>query len=229
MFPTASMLAQVRALLSGLLLAVALSACTLPQDPRSEVLDAGETRVLPQSCSKDCATPYGQVLGTAPGQVAAYSNCNPRCVVFEPNKPGGTFTGIKWQCVEFARRWLLDNMGVVYGDVDTASDIWGKISFVIRVADGRRLPLQSFINGSSVPPATGDLLVYAKEYLGTGHVAVVTEVDLAKGRIKVAEQNFLNRPWPGNFARQIDVVSKSGGYWVLDPYLLGWKRATAGQ
>jgi CHAP domain len=220
------MLMRVRAFLSGLLLAAVLSACSLPQDPRSEVLHAGETRALPQSCSQSCITPYGQVLGTAPGQVTAYSNCNPRCVVFEPNKPGGTFTGIKWQCVEFARRWLLDNMGVVYGDVDTASDIWSKIRFVTRVADGTHLPLQSFVNGSSVPPAAGDLLVYAKEYLGTGHVAVVTEVDLVNGRIKVAEQNFLNRPWPGNFARQIDVV-RSGGYWVLDPYLLGWKRVTA--
>jgi hypothetical protein len=58
---------------------------------------------------------------------------------------------------------------------------------------------------------------------------VVTEVDLAKGRIKVAEQNLLNRPWPGNFARQLDLVSKAGSYWVLDPYLLGWKRVTAAQ
>jgi len=40
---------------------------------------------------------------------------------------------------------------------------------------------------------------------------------------------LLNRPWPGNFARQLDLVSKAGSYWVLDPYLLGWKRVTAAQ
>ena len=85
---------QIRTVLSSLVLAAALSACSLPQDQRSEVVQAGQIRTLPQSCSKDCATPYGQVLGTAPGQVAAYSNCNPRCVVFEPNKPRGTFTGM---------------------------------------------------------------------------------------------------------------------------------------
>jgi len=42
-------------------------------------------------------------------------------------------------------------------------------------------------------------------------------------QIKVAEQNFLNQQWPGNYARRIAVVRKDGQYWLLDAYLLGWK------
>jgi hypothetical protein len=146
---------------------------------------------------------------------------------FSPNREQATYTGIKWQCVEFARRWLLDNEGVVYGDVDIASDIWSKIPFVTRISDGRQLPLQPHLNGASEPPQVGDLLVYAREYLNTGHVAVVTEVDLNSGVIRVAEQNFLNQKWPANYARQIEIVHKDERYWLLDPYLLGWKRVVS--
>jgi glutathionylspermidine amidase/synthetase len=202
-------------------LAFVLNACAV-LDPGKDIA----ATALPEACQSDCVTPYGQVLGAAPGTVTAYSNCNAKCVVVSPNKENGTYTGIKWQCVEFARRWLLDNQGVVYGDVDTAADIWNKIQSVTRVADNRQFPLQPYLNGSPEPPQVGDLLIYAKEYLNTGHVAVVTEVDLKVGVIRVAEQNFLNQKWPANtYARQIDTVRRDGKYWVLDAYLLGWKRA----
>lgn len=85
---------------------------------------------LPQACRFDCATPYGEKLGMTIGEVVAYSNCNAQCLVREPYYQNGTYTGIKWQCVEFARRWLLTHQGVVYGDVDIAADIWDKITLV---------------------------------------------------------------------------------------------------
>lgn len=95
-----------------------------------------------------------------------YYNCNAKCVVLTPNYDKGTFTGITWQCIEFARRWLLNQMGVVYGDVDTAADIW-KLDFVTRVADKQTFPFESSINASMTAPQVGDLLIYAKEFLNT--------------------------------------------------------------
>ena len=184
-----------------------------------------ESTQLPAACQTDCATPYAQVLGTAPGNVAAYSNCNASCVVFAPNKQNGTYTGIQWQCVEFARRWLLENKGVVYGDVDTASDIWAKIDVVTRVTDTKQFPIRAYVNGSTEGPRAGDLLIYGKEYLNTGHVAVITEVDRGAGVLKLAEQNFANRRWRGDYARQVEFIHNNGHYWVLDAYVLGWKRA----
>ena len=203
----------------GLLVATAaLSACALLG------VKTQPQQALPEACRTNCVTPYSQVLGTAPGNVAAYSNCNVGCVIFTPNIEESTYTGIKWQCVEFARRWLLDNMGVVYGDVDTASDIWSKIEFVSRVADNQSIPLRAYVNGSAESPKAGDLLIYSKEYLNTGHVAVITDVDWHAGVLKVAEQNYLNQTWPADYARQIDVINRNGRYWVLDAYVLGWKR-----
>ena len=85
---------------------------------------AAEGLTLPQACTESCVTPYGVVLGMTADGVKSYSNCQAQCVVFDPNQIEGTYTGIKWQCVEFARRWLIQNRGMTFGDVDVAADIW---------------------------------------------------------------------------------------------------------
>ncbi len=180
---------------------------------------------LPPACRTDCVSPYGSVLGADSDKVKAYSNCQSNCVIFEPNKWHGTYTGIKWQCVEYARRWLLIHKGMVYGDVDVAADIWNKIDHLTRVSTKKQVPLKSYVNGSIHAPEVGDLLVYARAFYNTGHVAVVTEVDLKKGLIKVGEQNYNNKPWPGNYARSIQLYKKGDHYWLLDAYILGWKHA----
>jgi glutathionylspermidine amidase/synthetase len=144
-------------------------------------------------------------------------------VVHEPSYWYETYTGIKWQCVEYARRWLLVNRGMVYASVDIAADIWSDIDHLTEVSTGRKLPLESHPNGSQQPPRVGDLLLYSTNFQGTGHVAVVIDVDYEGGFIEVAEQNYNNEPWPGDFARRIELVNKDDNYWLLDEHLLGWK------
>ena len=85
---------------------------------------AESSKKIPFQCITNCETNYGVVLGQSPAGVPAYSNCNAECVIFEPNHLNDIYTGIKWQCVEYARRWLLQERGVVFGDVDIAADIW---------------------------------------------------------------------------------------------------------
>jgi len=178
---------------------------------------------IPISCKADCISPYGMVLGTSTGDVAAYSNCQSKCVNYESNKWKGVYTGYKWQCVEYARRWLLVHKGAVYSDVDVAADIWNKIDHLTHVASKKKLPLESHLNGSKQPPQPSDLLIYARAFYGTGHVAVVTNVDYVNGVIEVGEQNYNNEPWPDDYARMIEFVKKGDNYWLLDSYLLGWK------
>ena len=185
---------------------------------------AADSPTLPQNCVESCITPYGAVLGMTSEGTKSFSNCQSSCVVFDPNQENGTYTGIKWQCVEFARRWLIRNRGLTFGDVDVAADIWSINAFT-RLSDQSQVPVQSYLNGSNTQPMPGDLLIYAKEYLATGHAAVVLGVDLKKGRVRVAEQNFNNQKWSGHYARSIELIHKNGHYWLLDAYLLGWKRA----
>jgi len=180
---------------------------------------------LPATCTSDCKSTYGEVLGVGLGNVPAYSNCNADCVVMAPNKNQGTYTGIKWQCVEYARRWLLVNKGVVYGDVDVAADIWG-LDAVTRVKDKAQLKMLTFTNGSTTMPKVGDLLIYAKAYLKTGHVAVIARIDAKSKTMEVIEQNFNNTKWTGGYARSIPYLERNQQIWLLDAYLLGWKRVT---
>ena len=181
---------------------------------------------LPAACTTQCIAPYGEVLGVGIGNVPAYSNCNAGCVIFSPNKEAGTYTGIKWQCVEYARRWLLVNKGVVYGDVDIAADIWG-LDTVTRIKDKAELKMSTYANGNDNLPEVGDLLIYAKAYLKTGHVAVVSNIDPKLHTIKVIEQNFNNTKWSDGYARSIPYVEHDNKVWVLDSYILGWKRVTS--
>lgn len=180
---------------------------------------------IPQACKQQCVTQYGNVLGKAPSGVEAYSNCNSSCVVFQPQHYAGTYTGIQWQCVEYARRWLLVNRDVVYGDVDYAIDIWDKITAYKQVPSGKLIATENIVNGSEHMPQVGDLFIYARVmFSGTGHVAVVTGVDRKQQTIRLGEQNYLNKKWPANYAREVSYTNKDGRYWVLDSYLVGWKR-----
>jgi hypothetical protein len=180
---------------------------------------------IPPACQTECKSPYGRLLGESPRGIKAYSNCRSGCVIFEPNRWNGTYTGIKWQCVEYARRWLLINTGTVFGDVDIAADIWDKIDHLTDVKTREQIPLETHLNGSVQAPEVGDLLVYAKAFKGTGHVSVVTGVDIKNGMVEVGEQNFNNESWTDDYARRILLIKNGAHYWLLDRYLLGWKHA----
>jgi glutathionylspermidine amidase/synthetase len=179
---------------------------------------------LPAVCSVSCITPYGEVLGKSPSGVAAYSNCSAGCVSKDPNQLGDVYTGMEWQCVEFARRWLYRTQGLVFESVDFAHNIWDGISYLVDVKTKDRKGLRNLQNGSTEPPRRGDMLIWSSDYLGTGHVAIVTRVDYRAGYVEVAEQNFYNQEWPGSYARRIPLQQREGGVWLEGAYLLGWKR-----
>lgn len=180
---------------------------------------------LPPACTTQCVAPYGEVLGIGTGNVPAYSNCNADCVVFSPNRQDGTYTGIQWQCVEYARRWLFVNKGVVYGDVDIAADIWG-LDSVTRIKDKIELKMSTYPNGNDKQFEVGDLLIYARAYLKTGHVAVISSIEPKSQTVQVIEQNFKNTKWEDGYARSIPYIKRDNKFWLLDSYLLGWKRVT---
>ena len=63
---------------------------------------------------------------------------------------GNEYMGHKWQCVEFARRFLFLNHGFVFTDVGMAWEIFS-LRFAPVVNDNI-LPLQAFANGSKRAP-----------------------------------------------------------------------------
>lgn len=178
--------------------------------------------VFPAACRESCVSPWGQKLGAA-GGIPAFSNCQAACVYEKPSEVKGTYAGIQWQCVEYARRWLITTRGLTFPSIDFAADLWDKVDHYVDFAWSKKVPVRNIENGSGGAPAVGDLLVYAREFKNTGHLAVVTQVDAKKRVLRVAEENFLNAPWPGDYSREIPFVEQAGKVWVLDAYLLGWK------
>jgi glutathionylspermidine amidase/synthetase len=181
------------------------------------------------------AARFGAVLGTAPGGVIAYSSDYESADEREyPNRRAyrsyldGVYMGYKWQCVEFARRWMYQNRGQIFDDVAMAYEIF-RLRAVREVQSGVELPLHAFRNGSPRHPVPGCLLIWEEggTFEHTGHVAVVTEV--LADRLRVAEQNFDQQPWPvgQSYAREIPAkITEDGGYWLRCAFgeagILGW-------
>jgi len=184
--------------------------------------------------------PFGAVLGIAPGGVPAYSSdyesVDPELLPDRRsfrNYVAGIYTGYKWQCVEFARRWLLQCKGYVFDDIAMAYDIF-RLKHVRLLGNRQLLPLHSFENGSRRPPEPGCMLIWSEggEFDVTGHVAIVTEV--FEDRVRVAEQNVDHRAWPAgcDYSRELPAsLGEDGSYWIRCSYhdadILGWVIQTA--
>ena len=166
--------------------------------------------------------PFNQILGTASSNVPAYSNTSDEVFSIERNFVHGVFTGIKWQCVEYARRWLLIRKGCVFKNVGHAADIWSELSSVERVTDGMHFPLKRHPNGSPTLPTIDSFLIYCRtEEQPVGHIAIICEV--GPDYVRIAEQNNKFHFWEDNHARQIPVVQKDGLYYIEDEDpLYGW-------
>jgi len=136
--------------------------------------------------------------------------------------------GYKWQCVEFARRWMYLNRGYIFDEVAMAYDI-----FLLRnvrvIRDNSLLPVYSFRNGSRRRPEPGCLLIWEEggEFERTGHVAVITEV--LPDRVRIVEQNVDHHMWEEgqDFARELRAeVAADGGFHIQCTFeegtILGW-------
>ena len=178
---------------------------------------------------------FGVELGIASANVSSYSSDYDQ--VDENEYPerrhfrsyvDGIYMGYKWQCVEFARRWLYKNNGQIFNDIPMAYDIF-KLKTIRDIKNNQELPLNSFKNGSKRWPEPGAMLIWNEggEFENTGHVAIITEV--FEGKVHIAEQNMDFQKWPEGqtYAREIkSKVGKDGDYWLHCPSggsnILGW-------
>ncbi len=167
--------------------------------------------------------PFGTLLGYAPGGVPAYSSdYDTASDIDYPKRTAyrsyydGVYMGYKWQCVEFARRWMYINKGYIFDDVAMAYDIF-ELRTVRDVKANALLPLTAFTNGSQRHPVAGCLLIWKEggEFEDTGHVAIVT--DVTANYVRIAEQNVGHGRWQEgcHYARELNaVVTDDGEYWI---------------
>ena len=129
-----------------------------------------------------------------------------------------TVVGGKWQCVEYARRWLMITLGISFDSVPCAYHIIE----LYRALNLRTKKFEKFVpylNGNKSPPAYADLIIIPKnEKDKWGHVAVCTGVNLEKNYIELCEQNFAEygEKWAkyDEYSRRVIIV------YVNDEYIL---------
>ena len=132
---------------------------------------------------KNRSKKFGAIVGTFDG-VSAYSN---RKNGTKKTRSNYINTGIKWQCVEYARRYLQTTRGITFANVKGAFEI----------------PRAKFntLDGDSVKKTNdmkvGSLVIWPKKYKKNtpyGHVAVVSKIK--SNGIYVAEQNYDDKTFP---------------------------------
>ena len=127
--------------------------------------------------------------------------------------------GLKYQCVEFVKRYYYEHLH------HKMPDTYGhaKDFFIPNLADGAlnsQRALTQYRNPSRVQPQVNDLLVYAPTLFNPyGHVAIVAEVQ--KDAIEIIQQN------PGRWgrSRQRYQLSQENGQWLIHKKrIMGWLR-----
>lgn len=160
----------------------------------------------------------GEAIDSLDG-VYVYYNGGTGNVEGRNTSPDGYNIGLKYQCVEFVKRYYYEHykhkMPDSYGHA--------KDFFDSAVADGKvnkRRNLLQYTNPSASQPRKGDLLVYGPTaHNPYGHVAIVAGV--SGGKIEVIQQN----PGPTAPSRIFFGLSHEDGKWKIEKErIMGWLR-----
>lgn len=138
--------------------------------------------------------PYNTIIGYAPYNIPIYDNSKYMLVNIEHFGSKGTkyeniFYGIKYQCVEFVRRWYIHVYNLTFESIDNAIDII-KLKHAINIKTNMKMPFIYIQNTLHNTPIFGDIVVWKaiNKYIVTGHVCIVTMV-YNTSMIEIAEQN----------------------------------------
>ncbi|KAJ3121442.1 hypothetical protein HK098_003670 [Nowakowskiella sp. JEL0407] len=193
--------------------------------------------------------PFGTLLGVRDSVEVYSSNYNnflgvPSHIISllitgrASNNYNGHFTGMKWQCVELARRYLIQTYGVTFPSIQMAYHIFELSHFETADEKGAKVAIQKCVDHqTSTLPHKGALLIWkAKGFFSTtGHVAVVVDVHVnpsegpeKTGWVDIIEQNVHDSVWPEgqDYSRRLEMNIKDGVIGLNCTYrntkILGW-------
>jgi hypothetical protein len=186
-----------------------------------------------------CVTKFGKKLGYFKN-VPAFSNCNNSFKSdlnnFTNYKNENVFSGMQWQCVEYARRYLITKLGVTFSSVNGAEDVFA-LKTVESIQDGKKYKFKTYKNNfdckrSNNMPKVNDVIIWARNKNDTpyGHIAVILKIEGDK--IYIGEQNWSNDAWtrspPHSYSRILTFKTNNNRCSIIDGNytILGWKRAS---
>ncbi|WP_109435465.1 CHAP domain-containing protein [Aquimarina sp. AU119] len=127
--------------------------------------------------------------------------------------------GLKYQCVEFVKRYYYEELN------HKMPDSYGhaKDFFNSNLKDGKKNKqrnLTQFTNPSKSKPKVNDLVIYSETILNRyGHVSIISKV--TENEIEIIQQN------PGPFGKsreKFKLINKSGKWQIQNDRILGWLR-----
>lgn len=141
--------------------------------------------------------------------VVVFYNGNIKNVRGRNTSNGGYNIGLRWQCVEFVKRYYYEfyqhEMPNSYGH---ARDFFNK-----KIKDGERNPdrdLVQFKNPSKHKPEVGQIVIFAPTIFNSfGHVAIISKVE--GDAIEIIQQN----PGPYSKSREKMRLKKENGLWKI--------------
>ena len=186
-----------------------------------------------------CVIEFGNIVGHLE-DVPAYSNCNNsfesglnNFISYQNKK---LFSGMQWQCVEYARRYLITKLGVTFDSVDGAEDVFA-LKTVESIDTGKKYKFKTFKNNKNSNcriknniPKVNDVIIWARNKSDTpyGHIAVILKIE--GDQIFIGEQNWSNDAWesPSSYSRILTFKKYNNRCSIVDGNykILGWKRAS---
>ncbi|NNF33674.1 MAG: CHAP domain-containing protein [Saprospiraceae bacterium] len=159
----------------------------------------------------------GDIIDSFNGIPVFYNGSNYKKTSGRSTTPSGYNLGLKYQCVEFVKRYYYEvfnhEMPDSYGH---AKDFFDKN--LPDVAFNKDRALIQYRNVRNTPPEVHDIIIYGERTENRfGHMGIVTEV--TQDSIEFIQQNF------GRKTRQkLGLVEFMGIYTVADYDILGWLR-----
>ena len=127
--------------------------------------------------------------------------------------------GLKYQCVEFVKRYYYEKLN------HKMPDSYGhaKDFFNSQIKDGeinKQRNLKQFKNSSGTKPKVDDLVIYSATTLNKyGHVSIVSNV--TENEVEIIQQN----PGPfGNSREKYKLLNDNGKWRIDNERILGWLR-----
>ena len=183
-----------------------------------------------------CVIEFGNIVGNLE-DVPAYSNCNNSFESgfdnFISYKNKKIFSGMQWQCVEYARRHLITKLGLTFNSVDGAEDVFA-LKTVESTENGKKYKFKTYKNNSKCRiknnmPKVNDVIIWARNKSDTpyGHIAVILKIE--GDQIFIGEQDWTNDVWINPLYSRILTLKKHNNRCIIldgNYIILGWKRAS---
>lgn len=127
--------------------------------------------------------------------------------------------GLKYQCVEFVKRYYYEKLN------HKMPDSYGhaKDFFDSNIENGKfnkKRNLTQYSNSSNTKPKVNDLVVYSGTIFNKyGHVSIISKVD--ENEIEIIQQN--SGPF-GNSREKYELIKEDGKWRINNDRILGWLR-----